>query len=78
MFRPHRRDVSEIGGHLLGIVTNHQLREHPFERAARHQGPQALDRVIGHHIALVQDDHLVADALDDFEDVRTVKNRLAP
>src|SRR5688500_9060390 len=43
MLRTHRRDVGEIGGHFLGIVTNHQLREDPFERAARHQGAQPLD-----------------------------------
>src|SRR5688572_26572334 len=71
--RTHGGEVRQVSCQLLRILANHQLGEHAFERTLREQGPQPHDRVVCDDISLVEHDHLVADALDHFEDVRAVE-----
>src|SRR5688572_28083189 len=50
------RHGGEVTGDAGGIFPDDELREHAFERAARHQCLQVLDRIVGNHRALVKDD----------------------
>jgi hypothetical protein len=68
--------VRQVARDRLRIVANDQLREHRFERRGRRQRSQPFDRIVRDHDPLVQDDDPIADALDDFENVRAVENRL--
>src|SRR5215467_11169678 len=49
-------DVGDVGGGSLGIVAEHELREHLLERAGARQPLQRLHRVVGDDPALVNDD----------------------
>jgi hypothetical protein len=62
---------------LFGVVTDHELGEHALERIARQQRAQICDGVVSDDPPFVEHDYPVADALDDFQDVGAVENRLA-
>src|SRR5688572_7535725 len=40
---PQCRQIRQVASQLFGIVTNHELREHPFERVALEDGAQPRD-----------------------------------
>src|SRR5262245_13783750 len=62
-------------GLLVDVARAGDLAKHFFERAGlrAHLG----HRTVGNHVAFVDDDHAIADALDDLENVRAIENRLA-
>ncbi len=64
-------------GDILAIIHLGQLREDAFERGLAHQVAQVLDGIVGHHLALAEDQDGGADLLHDLEDVRAVEDDLA-
>jgi hypothetical protein len=58
------------------VLLTDELGKDAFEAAELHDGCELGGWSVGEELALGEDDDAVADLLDDFEDVRDVKNRL--
>ena len=61
--------VGDVPRRPLRILAQDEMREDLFERAARQERAQLLDRVVRDHAALMEDDDARAEPFDDVEDV---------
>src|SRR5688500_13573467 len=64
-----RHHVGDLPRDPFGIMAQHQVREHLFERTARQDRAKLLHRVVCDDAALMEDDDARAELFDDVENV---------
>src|SRR5262245_48764516 len=74
---PQADGVNDIFRNCFHVFVLDELRENFLERGQMHQLAKPADAVLGFDLALVNDDHLLANPFDHFEHMRDVKDDLS-